>query len=394
MRAARISTLGFVLAALLFSSTAAQAEPYFAQREGYRCSKCHVNGTGGGMRTAFGRQWAWTNLTMVDGAQLAARTEDRAPDQAARPRPTGDDALGVVAARDRFWWTIDPQLTDSVAVGANFRLNNTTAFGDEEVQNTFANPEANFYLALDALDFLTAYVDTSVAEGSVEAREAFLMLHGLAGFRLKAGVLLQPFGLRIWGEEQFIRRVTGVNYANPDLGVELGYEWKGLGAFLAVTNGAGGGVDFDAEKKVSGYVEYAAKWWRLGLSGSFNETEEQQNLLSGVFAGLTLGRLVLLAEADIIRDTFFEESESIDSLVAYAEANFLALRGLNFKLAYGYHDPGLDVPEDQRFNIRAGVEAFIIPMLAATFFYDLRESVPQDEVGNADVLIAELHLYL
>jgi hypothetical protein len=378
-----------------FLAVEARAEPYFAQREGYRCSKCHVNGTGGGMRTAFGRQWAWTHLTMVEGERISRR--DRPDDARVSPpdsREFEGDPLDTLSARQRFWWTIDPQLNDHIAVCANFRLNNTTAFGEDEIQNTFANPEANFYLALNALDFLTGYVDTSVAEGSVEAREAFLMLHNLGGFRLKAGVILLPFGLRIWGEEQFIRRETGFNYANPDLGVELGYEWKGFGAFLAVTNGAGGGLDFNEQKKFSGYVEYAAKWWRLGISGSYNETEDLENLLAGGFAGLTLGRLALLAEANIIRNTFVEEGATIDSLVAYAEANFLALKGLNLKVAYGYHDPALDVAEDQRFNVRGGIEAFIIPMLASTLFYDLRESVPQDEIGNADLLIAELHLYL
>ena len=81
-------------------------------------------------------------------------------------------------------------------------------------------------------------------------------------------------------------------------------------------------------------------------------------------------------------------------MVAYAEANFLLLRGLNLKVAYGFHDPVLDVAQNQRVRLRAGVEVFPVPMVAARAFYDLRESVPQDEVGNADVLAFELHLYL
>ena len=39
-----------------------RAEPNFAARTGYSCAQCHVNRTGGGMRTAFGSVYAQTIL--------------------------------------------------------------------------------------------------------------------------------------------------------------------------------------------------------------------------------------------------------------------------------------------------------------------------------------------
>src|SRR5580765_2458292 len=39
--------------AVLWVASEAAAEPYIAVREGYKCSACHVNMTGGGMRTSF-----------------------------------------------------------------------------------------------------------------------------------------------------------------------------------------------------------------------------------------------------------------------------------------------------------------------------------------------------
>lgn len=376
---------------VFFTASRAHAEPWIAQFEGYRCSKCHVNGTGGGMRTDFGRQWAWTHLSLVSVASPSPASEPDGASQSSRPEPTG-----------RAFSLINPVINDAIAIGANVRVDNTTTFAEDEVQNSFGNPEANFYVALDALRYLTAYVDTSVAEGNVEAREAFVMLHRLKGFRLKGGVILLPYGLRIWGEEQFIRRETGFTYSNPDLGVEFGYEWKGLGAFFAVSNGSGGGIDSDPDKRFTGTVEWADRWWRLGLSSSFNSSDTQEEFLVGAHAGLTLGRLALLGQTDVIRSNFLEADEVIEEFVAYAEANFLVVRGLNLKAAFGYHDPTLpvfsadavDVGEDQRFNILAGVEVFIVPMLATRLYYEVRESVPQDEVGNADILAVELHVYL
>ncbi len=370
-----IPTLFVVIACMLVSP--GRAEPYFAQREGYKCSVCHVNRTGGGMRNAFGYQYGITHLNV-----FATSPEDEVKSEA---NPSATD--GWIGRR-----RIDPNLTDYLAVGANLRFTNTTSFA-EQVHNTFEIPEANLYLRLRALDHLTAYVDLSVAEGSTEARETFVMLDEWGGLSLKAGYLLLPYGLRIWGEEEFIRRETGFNYASPDLGAELGFERGPFSAYVAVSNGAGGGQDSDVDKQVSGLTELSFKVARIGLSGSYNRTRKQSVLFGGAYLGLTLGRLALLVEADLIRTTFTEADAVVSGLVGYGEANFLLMRGLNLQMGYGYHDPALDVEENQRMHFYGGIEFFPIPSVATRLRYDIRQSVPQDEIGNADILLSELHFF-
>src|SRR6202051_2431521 len=46
--------------ALFFVAVRAHAEPYLAVQMGLKCGQCHVNPTGGGLRTAYGDVFAQT----------------------------------------------------------------------------------------------------------------------------------------------------------------------------------------------------------------------------------------------------------------------------------------------------------------------------------------------
>lgn len=337
------------------------AEPYLAIRTGLKCSQCHVNRTGGGSRNAFGSAWAQSQLPM--------RT---------------------VGVRSR-------SLNDWVSIGFDLRALASGVVREPESSSpprtTVEITEAQVQLEARVIsNVLAFYLDETVGPERAFAREAFVLaelktpLNGYA----KAGKFLLPYGLRLWDDAAFIRSETGFTFKTSDLGFEVGIEPGPLSLSVALTNGSQGAVDSDNDKQVTGRAALVYPWFRLGASGSRNSSAAGRTEIAGVFGGFTIERrLVLLGEADWILGTFAARPD-LDQFVAYVEGDLLLARGWNAKVTYGYHDPNLDVAEDQRVRLRFGLEVFPVSFVQFSAFYNVN-----DNAGSADDLdVASLEVHL
>jgi len=338
----------------------AAPEPYLAVRTGLKCSACHVNRSGGGGRSAYGSVYAQTQLALRGGT-----------------------------VRNR-------ALNDFLALGWDVRALGSGVVEDYQQgspRTAIELGEANAYLEARMIERkLALYLDQTLGPGPASAREAFALIEGLPlnGYA-KAGKFLLPYGLRLQDDAEFIRAQTGFSYKTPDQGIEMGFEPGALSFFIAVSNGTAGAAEDNNGKQFTSTLAIVKRPFRLGGSASRNEGNglARRDVFGG-FAGFAVGPLSVLGEVDQIAERVQSGTE-LKQLAGYVEGDFLAAKGVNAKVTYGYFDKNLDVPEDQRVRLRFGLELFPVGYLRAAAFYTADLWIPQ--ATAPDRVSLELHLH-
>ena len=335
----------------------ATVEPYLSVRTGLPCSQCHTNRTGGGGRSDFGSVYAQTFLPAANRS-FQGRSVNR-----------------------------------FLSVGGNFRLLASGAVSDATPRTSFEVSEANVQVEARLVpDVLAIYVDQTVGPGMAATREAFAILENLPGNGyLKAGKFLLPYGMRLLDDDEYIRQRTGFNYDTPDQGVEFGLEPGPLSLFVAVTNGSQGGGENNSSKQITTTGALTFPGFRIGASASRNDGPTARRDVVGGFGGFNMGRFTFLGEVDLILDTP-EGGDEVEQLVAYVEGDFLAARGVNLKVTYGFLDPNADFGQNAKMRMRFGLELFPMPFFQVSTFYTMLEDIPQ-ATTDRDRLSVELHAY-
>ena len=359
--------VGCLLVSLIYVETA-YTEPYIAYREGYKCSVCHVNQTGGGMRNAYGELYTQTELI-----PLLEELSDKSMD-------------------------FTSELSASVTMGADFMVVDETLFSydDVDASNSFDIDSGSLYLRTELIPgHLTLYIDETITPSGASNRESFILIDDLpGGAYLKAGRMLLPYGIRLWDDEAFIRQVTGFNYDNQDMGVEVGIEPGSFSLVAALSNGTSGSRDDNKSKQISTTGNVFLRNLVLGGSLSFNSSRGIERLLFGPYASLRAGPFTLMGEADWINESDNESGGlERDQFVAYSSLEFWYRQSLNFRLAFDYHDPYDTVEEDERSRLSIGVDAFLTPSLTAGAYYRIKEGIPQSAQDNTDVFVLSLHAF-
>lgn len=377
--------LALSLLAVVAVAAPASAEPYFAVREGLRCSACHTNMNGGGART---------DLVNIHANELLHIPKMFGP----LSRPTQ---------------YFNGDINEYIGLGANVRANYRAIFQDKpnsqgQVDNNEAfrgrlerndlDTAAYMYAEVKLIpDYLTFYVDSDLI--NTDAREAFGLLTGVLpwnGF-IKAGRMFLPYGLQLQDDNAFIRQDT-FNFNTRETAFELGVEPGPFTWLIAVSNGAGG--DRDVRLTSTAYTLFTdipvVRNVMTGTSFSRVGSSTGDRVMYGFFAGTNVERLTLLAEVDFRRDSLDNGQGHKGHFASYTEADYLFFDWLNFKIAIDFADNdrvGSTLLDDSKNRVSFGVEPFLSRYLQLRLFYRVSNGVQSNPDRNQNELLAEAHMF-
>ncbi len=363
MRYGRRVLLVYVAASLALASHMAQAEPYLAVQQGYQCSACHVNPTGGGLRNDFG-------VVFAENLMPAAGLPDSVP----------------------VW---SGKAGEFLRLGADLRASWTqTQVAHSSARHGFDVDQLRAYAGAAVIpDRLALYIDEGLAPGNAHALEAYVRYSNPAGgWYLKGGQFYLPFGWRLQDQTAFVREVSGTSMTDPDRGVEIGFERGSWSAQLDVSNGAAN-AGAGSGHQLTSQVVWVRSRYRMGGAASFTQSQAGNRRVGGAFAGLRTGPVAWLGEVDLVRDEGFPEGPR-SMVAALGEADWLIRKGHNLKITAEYYDPDRSLTEDQKTRWSVLYELTPMPFVQLRTGFRRYRGIPQNDLDNRRAFFLELHGFM
>jgi hypothetical protein len=354
-----------LLVLVALAATSARAEPYLAVQNGFKCSQCHVNPTGGGMRNTFGNVFAQTLMPM-------------------KHLDMGGEA-----------WT--GALNSFIGIGGNLRYDWTlTDVRNQPSVNQFSMEQTRVYLDATVIpNRLLVYADEQIAPGGATNQEAWAMYWSANhDWYVKAGQMYLPFGFRLQDQTAYVQQVSGINMTAPDKAIELGYLKGNWDAQIDISNGTAGGPVVSNGKQYTGQLSWVQPIWRVGLALDLNDAAATGRRTSyGLFGGLKTGPIAWLAEADVVVD--HTTPNGLRTAGGLLEADWLITQGMNLKITAEQYAPNLDVSIRRNGQTRWSVVYEFTPiqflqLRAGIRYYD---GIPQADAQHEQLYFVQLHAF-
>ncbi|MFZ0499523.1 MAG: hypothetical protein WAU49_14705 [Steroidobacteraceae bacterium] len=363
MTFARKCLVGLLLLSALVGSQAF-AEPYLAIRMGLKCEVCHVNPTGGGLRSDYGDVFAQTVLP-------------------AHPIQ-GDWGL----------WT--GEVAKVLRVGGDLRYDfNATQTPGSKTTAQLEVQQGRVYAEAEAIpDRLIFYVDEQVTPGTAVNHEAYgLFWSANHDWYVKAGQMYLPFGFRFEDQTAFVYDVSSITMYSPDDAVEFGWERGHWDVQATVSEGtAAGEIPSSSGKEYGLQAQYVERGWRFGVAANDDDDSYARRKIIGVFGGFHTGPVDWVGEVDSVENEA-APATGVTEAGALLEADWLIRAGNNLKLTLERFDPDRGVQDNERSRISLVYE------LTPVQFLQLRTGVRDyyGPTGNAAektrLFFTQLHVF-
>ncbi|MBI3995470.1 MAG: hypothetical protein HY349_05790 [Nitrospirae bacterium] len=333
-------------------------ETHMQPSYGMACGDCHINPTGGGLRTQHGREVMLDFLPMVkkDHAEF----------------------------EEMISWS------RNVAIGGDFRFMylHSQPESTASLQNAFFPMQSDLYIAVSPTDQLTLYLQ----DGRGGPREYFGLFQKLPyNAYFKFGRFIPPYGLRLDDHTSFIREKLQLGALDQDAGVEAGFVngyFFGHGA--AINGNPGSETDDNDKKGFSGTAGFRSPYLTMGGSYYVNHGLDDERTYAGGYAMAHLGPISWLGEWDLVRVSDLNLDTKATGGALYQEINFAPLDGIVLQLKYDRYDPDDTVSDNELQRVTAGLDLYPVPYTEVLVQY--RKNLEDPEIRN-DQWLVMMHLF-
>lgn len=370
---------------LLLAAPPASAVPRFAARQGLPCATCHVDPSGGGMRTAYG--------SSVFAANELAFAAIELPEGAA---------------------FLDGQLTEAISVGSDVRLMHyfREQPGNRFLhRNSFYLMEATLYLAADLWDRVTLYVAPALHGSETLTFEASGIVRlPWVGLYAKVGRFVPVYGHKLPNHTHFIRQQMGFGVLDKAVGVELGLTPGHFNLQTSVFAGARAGLDWDDNDLVGVSARLAyiptSRWFKgkVGVSLYYNlggapasdpvPDTRVEDLKIGTFMSMSVGRFTALGEIDFWRRDDRTQPNPNGQFFWHNELSFRPHQGVELVATHELWDPDVELYGDAVNRVGFGLDLFPWPYTELTIRYRYTIAAAGHDWADIHDLMTVFHFFL
>jgi hypothetical protein len=310
---------------IVLTSPAAFAYPQFQLSTGnVRCNQCHFSPSGGGLINGYGRSEAGDTISMGgDGSFLHGLWEP--------PK-----------------W---------LALGGDFRVAGLMVYQKQDptqaenhtdtTQFTAFPMQADLYAHVTVAERFSAYVslgfrgatrpvDQTLASRLISREHYLMWREGPTGWYARVGRFFAPYGLHLPEHTAFVDRFLGFDTLEETYNASGGYisdEWElhltaFIPDFIAPPVGQGG------RGAAARFEHRPLPWLAWGAQARVSVGSEDTTVQGGLIGKAYFDgpRIQLLAEVDLVRQTFKDAAPGRNQLAAYLGGAWFPIRGLMAQL--------------------------------------------------------------